>query len=113
MSNRINHGRPRRRGGFASKFWNFVNNIVSSIFLTISVLLVLVALAEVFVYLIDAGVNRSGTYLDWWRGPLIIFFSAIPFLGVHLILRFNLISRLRNRIRRKAPPKKIETIDLD
>jgi hypothetical protein len=112
MSKRIEQGRPRSKGGFGSRFWYWVNLIVSSIFLTISVLLVLVAVAEVLVYLIDAG-NRSGTYLDWWRGPMIIFLSSLPFMVVHLVLRLNLISRLKDRIRSKAPPKKIETIDLE
>jgi hypothetical protein len=112
MSKRIKQGGPRSRGGFRSRFWYWVNLVVSSIFLTVAVLLALVAVAEVLVYLIDAG-SRSGTYLDWWRGPMIIFFSSLPFLAIHLVLRFNLISRLNNRIRSKAPPKKIETIDLD
>ncbi len=112
MKKRMMKGGPRRKGGFRSRFWYWMNLIVSSIFLTISVLLVLVAVAEVLVYLIDTG-NRSGTYLDWWRGPMIIFLSSLPFMVVHLLLRFNLFSRLSNRIRSKTPPKKIETIDLD
>ena len=112
MSKRIGQGDPRRRRGFRSRFWYWINLIVSSIFLTIAVLLVIVAAAEILVYMIDSG-NRSGTYLDWWRGPMIIFLSSLPFLAIHMVLRLNLISRLKNRIRSKAPPKKIETIDLD
>jgi len=113
MSDNMRQKRPRRKGGIGSRVWSILNTIISSIFLTISVLLILVALSEILVYLIDTGVNRSGTYLDWWGGPLVIFLSSLPFLAFHLALRLNLLSRLRGRMRKKAPPKKIDTIDLD
>jgi hypothetical protein len=84
--------------------------------MTLAILLVLLSISELFVMLLDRSILDNVYYLDWTRGPLIIFLSSIPFFILYLLLnldRFKWTAPIRKRFRTSKPPEKIETIDLD
>ncbi len=92
-----------------------VRAVLSVILAIIGTFLILVALAELLIFLfIDSG-NRD-TYIDWITGPLIIFAAAAFIFLLWLILnydRFAFINRGLGRIKREKKQKKLELPDFD
>ena len=116
MPVRIRFGRPGKKTGRGSRIWSILRAILSGIFLTSAILLVLVAVSELIVYFIDVVIMGNETYMDWGRAPLIIFLASLPLFVIYLLLnldRFKFGSRLIRRFRTSKPPKEVETIDLD
>jgi hypothetical protein len=116
MAFKIKFGKSTGKKHSHSKLWSIARAILSGIFLTLAILLVLLAIAELWVAFLDRTVQDNTFYYDWGRAPLIIFLASIPFFIIWIVLnldRFKFTKFLTKKFKTSKPPEKIETIDLD
>jgi len=112
----IKFGKKGEEHKTLTKALNIARSILSGIFMTLAILLVLLSVSELFVMFLDRSILDNTHYLDWTRGPFIIFLSSIPFFIFYILLnldRFRWSKGVLKKFRTSKPPKKIETIDLD
>jgi hypothetical protein len=101
--------------------WKALATFLSGIFMTLAVFLLLMAVSEVLVYLIDSIMNGNESYLDWWSTPLMMVIVSLPFfLGYFLVnlYRFTFYQKLKDSIRLPGTRKpdvdrRMEKIELD
>ncbi len=111
----------RRRGRKEIDPWKFLSSAVSGIFMTIGVFLLLLALAEIIVYLIDSILNGNESYLDWWSTPLMMVLMSIPFFLAYIFVnlpRYAFYRKIQDSIRvpgmsREPRDRSMDKIELD
>ncbi len=115
----VSHG---RRGRKPLDPWMIISAILSGVFMTIGVFLVLMSLTEILVYVIDSIKNGSESYQGWWSTPLLMLLVSIPFFLGYLIVnlnRFRLYHVVKGKISINMPKreerggKRMEKIELD
>ena len=111
----------RRRGRIEIDPWKLLSSAVSGIFMTVGVFLLLLAVAEILVYLIDSFNNGNESYLDWWSTPLMMVLMSIPFFLAYIFInlpRYAFYRKLRDSIRvpgmpRESRDRSMDKIELD
>jgi hypothetical protein len=113
------------RGGRGKKLldpWRLLSNILSGIFMTLGVFLILMAIAEIIVYLIDSVINGNESYLGWWSTPFLMILVSLPFFLGYLVVnlnRFRFYHRIREKLafrmpdRERKDPRRMDKIELD
>lgn len=104
-------GRPPRR---RSRLIMLIRSILSGVFMTAGFLLVLWAIGELFVRLIDG--SGGGTYIDWGMVPIILALSSLPCFILYMIINYDRIGWIQlvlSKFRKEKAPKEIETVELD
>ena len=94
--------------------WQFFKSVLSGIFMTVAVFLILTALGEFIVLLFDLRHTNPGAYQDWWSTPLMMIIAAIPFLLAYFVVnisRYKIYHKIINSIR--VPPALRRPDDLD
>ena len=82
-------GSYRRRRRKPLDGWRILSSILSAVFMTLGLFLILMAVAEVLVYAIDASSNGTESYQGWWSTPLLMVLMSIPFFIGFLIVNLN------------------------
>lgn len=116
MAFKIKFGKSSGKKASQSKIWSIARAILSGIFLTLAIFLVILSISELWVSFLDRTILDNTIYYDWTRAPLIIFLSSIPFFIIWFLLnldRFKFTKFITKRFKTSKPPEKIETIDLD
>jgi ABC-type arginine/histidine transport system permease subunit len=115
MAGPARYGRRRKR----VDPWKLLQTLLSGIFMTIAIFLILTAIGELIVLLIDSRSSGPGTYQDWWSTPLMMVIASLPFfLGYFLInlSRFKFYRKLTESIRVPAAfrnPDELEDLEID
>ncbi|MFO8051934.1 MAG: hypothetical protein R6V01_09605 [Thermoplasmatota archaeon] len=92
----------------------FFRSLFSGVFMTAGIFLVLWALGELFVRLLDG--KNSGSYIDWGMVPVLLALASIPFFILYIVInydRIRLTRALLDRIGKDKAPREIETVELD
>lgn len=101
---------------FSSLLLAKLRTFLSAVFITVAILLLLLAAGEAFVFLIDVAKYGSDTYVDWFRTPLIMLSLAFVSLLLCLLMNVHRTSwypKLKEKLKITRPPKDIEPIELD
>ena len=89
--------------------------------MTTGVFLILLALGEIVVFLIDSITNGNDSYLDWWSTPLMMVIMSLPFFFGYFLVnlyKFKFYQNLKDSIRmpgsrRPDQEKRMGKIELD
>jgi uncharacterized BrkB/YihY/UPF0761 family membrane protein len=112
----------RRRGRKALNLWSILSAILSAVFMTVGIFLILMAFAEVLVYGIDSLINGNESYQNWWSTPLLMVLVSVPFFLGYFVVnlnRFAFYHRLRQSLSFNMPREKrrkgegMDKIELD
>ncbi|MEA3559571.1 MAG: hypothetical protein U9R75_09990 [Candidatus Thermoplasmatota archaeon] len=108
---RRRRGHPKKR----SRLVLMLRSILSGLVMTTAVFLILWALGELFVRLLN-GKSAGGAYTDWGMVPLVFVLASIPFFILYIIVnydRIGVIQRVIERLHKEKAPKEIEIVELD
>jgi len=97
MSRRMRPGGRRK----AIDPWRVLYSILSGIFMTVGLFLILMAVGEVIVYLIDVVIMKNTGYMNWWSTPLMMVIVSLPFFLGYMVVnlnRFSFYRKLRSSI---------------
>jgi hypothetical protein len=92
-----------------------IRSVLSGLFMTTAVFLILWALGELFVRLLD-GKSAGGAYTDWGMVPLVFVLASIPFFILYIVInydRIGLIQKVLARLHKEKAPREIEIVELD